>query len=755
MKSVDQIETQQQRRDDDDDGAHHHQANEPRRDDDRRNHIEKSRKDVERDIRQAPPSDNNNNIRDAPATPPATPPVSPIHYCDIKSKDAKSAIDRAKTETCRNMIRNVTCRDQRGELYDPTIKNACPLGRNPARQFEHVPYDKGKGPLPRIVFLLSVNGRAVRQVQRLFKAIYHSDHYYFIHVDARADLLHRELSKLIGHLPNVHMSQWRMSTIWGGASLLKMLLQALEDLEYKLNHWKWDFFINLSESDFPLKTNDELVQFLRVHRYSNFVKTHGGDINKFIQKQGLDRTFVECENHMWRVGNRHLPPDITIDGGSDWIAINRNYSHYLVTNNDPYLNGLKKYYEYSLLPAESFFHTVLRNGPLCHTLVRTNLRVTNWNRKLGCRCQYKHIVDWCGCSPNDFLPKDISRLKNPGDHHFFARKFEAIVNQQIINDFSSSLYGPYPSDMASLDSYWQNVYHHQDTMTRPSSAHYTVYNSFLRHSLLYISKYETDPDCPPIPTDVSIREVNVYYLKDVFSGFLVKFQDNEDSSRPIYETYFVQKFHLETSDISNEFIKRITGIEVGAVWDGKESIFRNYGGILGVHDSPVVAMRMMVGRIGHVTVVWQDPVGQMVERHDVKLEAGMTVAFHKLSLEKPLMPGIWKVWIEVESNIHMLQRFLITPVSYDKDVPLDNPVAVNGKHIGALVADANTDRYIKWRDNVIKTGADLSDWIDQLIDEFWFVQDVCLTSACSGIMSCDQSSWSSLYPDPKSNIIIH
>ena len=73
---------------------------------------------------------------------------------------------------------------------------------------------------------------------------------------------------------------------------------------------------------------------------------------RFIQKQGLDRTFIECDNHMWRVDNRELPPDITLDGGSDWIAINRNYSHYLVTNKDPFLAGLKRYYEFSLLPAE-------------------------------------------------------------------------------------------------------------------------------------------------------------------------------------------------------------------------------------------------------------------------------------------------------------------------------------------------------------------------------------------------------------------
>lgn len=35
----------------------------------------------------------------------------------------------------------------------------------------------------RIVFLLTLNGRAIRQVRRLLKIIYDRDHYYYIHVD--------------------------------------------------------------------------------------------------------------------------------------------------------------------------------------------------------------------------------------------------------------------------------------------------------------------------------------------------------------------------------------------------------------------------------------------------------------------------------------------------------------------------------------------------------------------------------------------
>lgn len=39
-------------------------------------------------------------------------------------------------------------------------------------------------PKVRVLFVLTLNGRQVRQVRRLLKAIYHRDHFYLLHVDA-------------------------------------------------------------------------------------------------------------------------------------------------------------------------------------------------------------------------------------------------------------------------------------------------------------------------------------------------------------------------------------------------------------------------------------------------------------------------------------------------------------------------------------------------------------------------------------------
>ena len=119
-----------------------------------------------------------------PTSPPSMPLPQDLQCGTPTDKEALSAIARARTKGCQDYIRNVSCLAEAGRLYDLNIGSLCPLGWDPGITFQHVPYSLGKGPQARVVFLLSVHGRAFRQLKQLFKAIYHSDHYYFIHVDS-------------------------------------------------------------------------------------------------------------------------------------------------------------------------------------------------------------------------------------------------------------------------------------------------------------------------------------------------------------------------------------------------------------------------------------------------------------------------------------------------------------------------------------------------------------------------------------------
>ena len=46
----------------------------------------------------------------------------------------------------------------------------------------------------------------------------------------RSNYLHREVVELARQYDNVRVTPWRMITIWGGASLLRMYLRSMQDL---------------------------------------------------------------------------------------------------------------------------------------------------------------------------------------------------------------------------------------------------------------------------------------------------------------------------------------------------------------------------------------------------------------------------------------------------------------------------------------------------------------------------------------------
>ena len=95
-----------------------------------------------------------------------------------------------------------------------------------------------------------VHGRSVRQILRLFNRIYNPEDYFYIHVDTRSQYLFDQLKHLENE-QNVIVTENRFSPIWGGASLLHMMLNSMKEM---LNlDWKFDFFINLSGTDYVMK----------------------------------------------------------------------------------------------------------------------------------------------------------------------------------------------------------------------------------------------------------------------------------------------------------------------------------------------------------------------------------------------------------------------------------------------------------------------------------------------------------------------
>ena len=70
----------------------------------------------------------------------------------------------------------------------------------------------------------------------------------------------------------IYVTPHRFATIWGGTSFLKMLIESFKAIINK-KEWEWDFVVNLSESDYPLKQKEDLVSFLNINQHKNFVSS--------------------------------------------------------------------------------------------------------------------------------------------------------------------------------------------------------------------------------------------------------------------------------------------------------------------------------------------------------------------------------------------------------------------------------------------------------------------------------------------------
>uniref|UniRef100_A0A6Q2YKG8 Xylosyltransferase 1 n=1 Tax=Esox lucius TaxID=8010 RepID=A0A6Q2YKG8_ESOLU len=699
---------------------------------------------------------------------------SDFFTCEISGKEAISALSRAKSRGCRQQIVEVYCRHKERALMPETVPRYCPLeGKTNVNVQWNEDLEQAVPSDPvRIAFVLVVHGRASRQFQRLFKAIYHISHYYYIHVDQRSNYLHRQVMALASQYSNVRVTSWRMSTIWGGASLLTMYLRSMEDL-LSMADWKWDFFINLSAADYPIRTNVQLVGFLSKYREMNFIKSHGRDNARFIRKQGLDRLFFECDTHMWRLGDRKIPEGIMVDGGSDWFVLNRMFVDYIINSPDELVVSMKRFYTYTLLPAESFFHTVLENSIHCESLVDNNLRITNWNRKLGCKCQYKHIVDWCGCSPNDFKPQDLPRFQQTSRPTFFARKFEASVNQEIVTQLDSFLFGPYPQGTPGLQSYWENVYDETDTVAILSDSQLTHYHAFTRmglaHAATSLQGHPDDHRCRYVSRGYPVS-VHLYFLSDVFQGYLVRqhVSNLATSQLETLETWVTPSNHFTLAPETST-LNRLQFAEVGTEWDAKERIFRNFGSLLGPMDEPVAMQRWGRGQNITVTVVWVDPTNVIAATYDILVEGGAEYTHYRPPLNLPLRPGVWTVRVLNHWNLLASTSFVVSPLEYHHQKPIKhddtvkfhsgparnsymeqsfhglNPILNLPVHLGQ-VEEAEL--------NASLTGAELQGWVDRLLAGVWSAADVCSPgpSACPVMQRCQETGWSAFSPDPKSEL---
>eukprot|EP00729_Bicosta_minor_P017756 gene17756-22950_t len=270
------------------------------------------------------------------------------YHSSDKQNFLKKAFGHNPSSRCKAEYAEAWCKLEKDELM-PHLTSVGKQCEEPPSYHSKADHPKHGVPA-RIAFVINAYQAGMyEQIKRLFHSIYSPNDWFLFHIDGRSKLLRALMIEFVKDYDNAFVAPFAYETIWGSTYLYKTYLHTIKHL---LGVGDWDFFINLSEADFPVLPLADLRSYLGHRRGKNFLagSTNPSKEKSFCDKQGINHTFYQCEGFMYTVGKRQMPeyavagdgtPGFHFIGGSDWYVIERQYGEYLTHDTSDYLNRIK------------------------------------------------------------------------------------------------------------------------------------------------------------------------------------------------------------------------------------------------------------------------------------------------------------------------------------------------------------------------------------------------------------------------------
>ncbi|MBK8442866.1 MAG: glycosyl transferase [Sphingobacteriales bacterium] len=260
--------------------------------------------------------------------------------------------------------------------------------------------------------------RFPEQFKRLFKALYHPENHYLIHLDKKASIdIYDDIKDFLTDFPSTYILESE-NVVWGGYSMVQAELNGMSYL-LKLNV-EWDFFINLSGQDYPLKSQKVIREYLTQNKGNNFLK---------IADQLLVRpeTMNRIENHFTETIDgfsditykRAYLKDVVPYIGGQWMILTRQCCEFICNSGEA--KKFEDYYKNTLIADESFFQTVLMNTSFDGVLINDDKRAIIWVPDGDIKLR-----------PKTFTEDDVKFLLE--GNNLFARKFDDNIDSNIIDN---------------------------------------------------------------------------------------------------------------------------------------------------------------------------------------------------------------------------------------------------------------------------------------------------------------------------------
>jgi len=254
--------------------------------------------------------------------------------------------------------------------------------------------------------------------KEMFKKIYTRDQFYLIHIDRKAKAeFTEEIQLYLIHFPNVYILE-SMNIVAGGFSMIQAELNAMEYLLNVSNDW--DYFINLSGEDSPLKSQNIIRKFLTVNNGRNYIFYYDQKFYRPDTLQRIQNHFTELTHKISSlIYKRDFMKGVIPYIGGKWFIFTRETCVFL-TNNKRVMD-FEDYYLHTLLPAESFFQTVLLNTVFNDIIVNDDKRV---------------VIEKSFFNKDQYADNFIETLKS--SNYLFIRKVNNKTNKNILKYISES-----------------------------------------------------------------------------------------------------------------------------------------------------------------------------------------------------------------------------------------------------------------------------------------------------------------------------
>ncbi|KAL8145657.1 beta-glucuronosyltransferase GlcAT14A-like [Apium graveolens] len=274
---------------------------------------------------------------------------------------------------------------------------------------------------PRFAYLISGTNGDGQRMMRTLQAVYHPRNQYILHLDLEAlprEMLDLTMSvkndPLFREIDNVYVMEKSNMVTYRGPTMIATTLQAIAILLKKSASWDW--FINLSASDYPLMTQDDMLHvFSNMSRNLNFIehtKIRGWKLNRRAKPIIVDPGLYLSKKSgiFWTTQRRSVPTSFKLFTGSAWAILSRSFVEYCIWGWNSLPRTILMYYTNFISSPEGYFHTVICNTEAYrHTAISHDLHYIAWDSP-----PKQH--------PKSLTIKDFDNMVNSSAP--FARKFD-------------------------------------------------------------------------------------------------------------------------------------------------------------------------------------------------------------------------------------------------------------------------------------------------------------------------------------------